>query len=137
MAVRYLPAPDASQVGGDWYDAFSLSDGATALAIGDVVGHDLEAAAGMAQVRNMLRAYAWALHANGRDQEALVEVQKALELGTRSALTHYHAGMINLSLGRADAARTELTTALGINPFFDPLAAPIARQTLTMLGVSA
>ena len=54
-------APDASQVGGDWYDAFSLSDGATALAIGDVVGHDLEAAAGMAQVRNMLRAYAWAL----------------------------------------------------------------------------
>ncbi|MFF3204010.1 SpoIIE family protein phosphatase [Streptomyces sp. NPDC002962] len=61
MAVRYLPAPDASQVGGDWYDAFSLSDGATALAVGDVVGHDLEAAAGMAQVRNMLRAYAWAL----------------------------------------------------------------------------
>ncbi|MFD5448090.1 MULTISPECIES: SpoIIE family protein phosphatase [unclassified Streptomyces] len=59
MAVRYLPAPDASQVGGDWYDAFSLSDGATALAVGDVVGHDLEAAAGMAQLRNMLRAYAW------------------------------------------------------------------------------
>ncbi|MGW1957684.1 SpoIIE family protein phosphatase [Streptomyces sp. NPDC001920] len=62
MAVRYLPAPDASQVGGDWYDAFPLSDESTALAIGDVVGHDLEAAAGMAQVRNMLRAYAWSQH---------------------------------------------------------------------------
>ncbi|MFF7645727.1 SpoIIE family protein phosphatase [Streptomyces canus] len=60
MTARYLPAPDASQVGGDWYDAFTLSDGATALAVGDVVGHDLEAAAGMAQLRNMLRAYAWA-----------------------------------------------------------------------------
>ncbi|MGW2955776.1 SpoIIE family protein phosphatase [Streptomyces eurythermus] len=59
MIARYLPAPDASQVGGDWYDAFHLSDKATALTIGDVVGHDLEAAAGMAQVRNMLRAYAW------------------------------------------------------------------------------
>ncbi|MEU2786862.1 SpoIIE family protein phosphatase [Streptomyces sp. NPDC007110] len=59
MTARYLPAPDASQVGGDWYDAFPLSDGATALAIGDVVGHDLEAASGMAQLRNMLRAYAW------------------------------------------------------------------------------
>ncbi|WP_053852814.1 SpoIIE family protein phosphatase [Streptomyces sp. NRRL B-24085] len=59
MTARYLPAPDASQVGGDWYDAFTLSDGATALAVGDVVGHDLEAAAGMAQLRNMLRAYAW------------------------------------------------------------------------------
>jgi serine phosphatase RsbU (regulator of sigma subunit) len=62
MTVRYLPAPDASQVGGDWYDAFPMSDGSTALAVGDVVGHDLEAAAGMAQVRNMLRAYAWSQH---------------------------------------------------------------------------
>ncbi|KDN77878.1 DNA-binding protein [Streptomyces olindensis] len=59
MTARYQPAPDASQVGGDWYDAFPLSDGSTALAVGDVVGHDLEAAAGMAQLRNMLRAYAW------------------------------------------------------------------------------
>ncbi|MEU6368654.1 SpoIIE family protein phosphatase [Streptomyces sp. NPDC046931] len=59
MTARYLPSPDASQVGGDWYDAFTLADGNTALAIGDVVGHDLDAAAGMAQVRNMLRAYAW------------------------------------------------------------------------------
>ncbi|SCG00837.1 GAF domain-containing protein [Streptomyces sp. DconLS] len=59
MTVRYLPAPDASQVGGDWYDAFTLPDGAIAVAIGDVVGHDLEAAAGMAQMRNILRAYAW------------------------------------------------------------------------------
>ncbi|MBH5333802.1 SpoIIE family protein phosphatase [Streptomyces pactum] len=59
MTVRYLSAPDASQVGGDWYDAFALADGSTALAIGDVVGHDLDAAAGMAQLRNMLRAYAW------------------------------------------------------------------------------
>ena len=82
-------------------------------------------------------AYAWALHANGRDREALTEVQKALELGTRSALIHYHAGMINLSLGQTDVARTELTTALNINPFFDPLAAPMARQTLTILGTSA
>ncbi|MFG3078482.1 SpoIIE family protein phosphatase [Streptomyces sp. NPDC048225] len=59
MMTRYLPAPHASSVGGDWYDAFALSPGAHALAIGDVVGHDLDAAAGMAQVRNMLRAFAW------------------------------------------------------------------------------
>ncbi|MFF8602416.1 SpoIIE family protein phosphatase [Streptomyces sp. NPDC015232] len=58
MTARYLPAPHASQVGGDWYDAFTLTDGATALAVGDVVGHDVDAAAGMAQLRNMLRAYA-------------------------------------------------------------------------------
>ncbi|NUV79259.1 SpoIIE family protein phosphatase [Streptomyces sp. CAI-155] len=60
MTARYLPSPDASHVGGDWYDAFPLPNGDTALVIGDVVGHDLEAAAGMAQLRNMLRAYTWA-----------------------------------------------------------------------------
>ncbi|WP_042365689.1 SpoIIE family protein phosphatase [Streptacidiphilus neutrinimicus] len=59
LHAAYLSAPDASQVGGDWYDVFPLSDHATALVIGDVVGHDLEAAAGMAQLRSMLRALAW------------------------------------------------------------------------------
>ncbi|MEU6119106.1 SpoIIE family protein phosphatase [Streptomyces sp. NPDC047117] len=59
MTVRYHPAPHASRVGGDWYDVFGLPDGKTALVIGDVVGHDLQAAACMAQVRNMLRAFAW------------------------------------------------------------------------------
>ncbi|MEU6534004.1 GAF domain-containing SpoIIE family protein phosphatase [Streptomyces sp. NPDC046928] len=59
MTARYLSAPDASYVGGDWYDAFPLPFGDTALVIGDVVGHDLEAAAGMAQLRNMLRAFTW------------------------------------------------------------------------------
>ncbi|MEV0198751.1 SpoIIE family protein phosphatase [Nonomuraea sp. NPDC050691] len=60
MSASYRPAPHASQVGGDWYDSFVLPGGATALVIGDVVGHDLDAAAGMAQVCNMLRAYAGA-----------------------------------------------------------------------------
>ncbi|MGD9484813.1 SpoIIE family protein phosphatase [Streptomyces sp. TRM70308] len=59
MTVRYVPAPRSSSVGGDWYDAFALTGNDHALVIGDVVGHDLDAAAGMAQVRNMLRAFAW------------------------------------------------------------------------------
>ncbi|MBQ0986026.1 SpoIIE family protein phosphatase [Streptomyces sp. F63] len=59
MAARYLPAPHGSQVGGDWYDAFVMPDGATTLVIGDVIGHDLQAAANMSQVRNMLRAFVW------------------------------------------------------------------------------
>ncbi|MER6814794.1 SpoIIE family protein phosphatase [Spirillospora sp. NPDC000708] len=59
LQARYLPAAQASWVGGDWYDAFPLADGATGLVIGDIVGHDLRAASRMAQVRNMLRALAW------------------------------------------------------------------------------
>ncbi len=59
LAARYLPAPVGSQVGGDWYDAFLLPDGVTALVIGDVVGHDIKAAAEMAQLRSMVRTLAW------------------------------------------------------------------------------
>ncbi|MFF7176991.1 SpoIIE family protein phosphatase [Streptomyces sp. NPDC008121] len=82
MAARYQPAPHASQVGGDWYDAFSLTDGATALVIGDVGGHDLDAAAGMAQLRNMLRAFTWSQsgplsHAVQRLDEALEHIAEA------------------------------------------------------------
>ncbi len=58
LAARYLPAARHSQIGGDWYDAFPLPDGATALVLGDIAGHDVEAAARMGQVRNLLRGIA-------------------------------------------------------------------------------
>ncbi|SOD95717.1 SpoIIE family protein phosphatase [Blastococcus haudaquaticus] len=58
IAVRYLPAAEQAQVGGDWYDAFMVGDGSTMLVIGDVTGHDRHAAAAMAQVRNVLRGVA-------------------------------------------------------------------------------
>ncbi|RFU19159.1 SpoIIE family protein phosphatase [Geodermatophilus marinus] len=58
IAVRYLPAAEAARVGGDWYDAFLQPSGATMLVIGDVVGHDTEAAAAMGQLRGLLRGIA-------------------------------------------------------------------------------
>ncbi|MFW3170402.1 SpoIIE family protein phosphatase [Geodermatophilus sp. CPCC 206100] len=58
IAVRYLPAVEAARVGGDWYDAFLQPGGATMLVIGDVVGHDTEAAAAMGQLRGLLRGIA-------------------------------------------------------------------------------
>jgi serine phosphatase RsbU (regulator of sigma subunit) len=59
IAVRYRPAVQAAEVGGDWYDAFLQPDGATVLVIGDVVGHDTEAAAAMGQLRGLLRGIAY------------------------------------------------------------------------------
>ncbi|WP_432510161.1 SpoIIE family protein phosphatase [Kineococcus sp. SYSU DK001] len=56
LVVRYSPAAEAAQVGGDWYDAFMQPDGATVLVIGDVIGHDTQAAAAMSQVRTVLRS---------------------------------------------------------------------------------
>ncbi|MFD2092494.1 SpoIIE family protein phosphatase [Blastococcus deserti] len=58
IAVRYVPAAEQAQVGGDWYDAFQVADDSTMLVIGDVTGHDRHAAAAMAQVRNVLRGVA-------------------------------------------------------------------------------
>jgi serine phosphatase RsbU (regulator of sigma subunit) len=58
VVVRYEPAAEAAQVGGDWYDAFLQEQGATMIVIGDVVGHDAEAAAAMGQVRGLLRGIA-------------------------------------------------------------------------------
>ena len=58
VAVRYAPAAQAAQVGGDWYDAFCQPDGATMFVIGDVVGHDTAAAAAMGQLRALLRGIA-------------------------------------------------------------------------------
>ncbi|WP_234323947.1 PP2C family protein-serine/threonine phosphatase [Streptomyces sp. NRRL S-481] len=55
-AAVYRPAAEPSQLGGDWYDAIPLPGGIVAVVIGDVVGHDLKAAAAMASTRNMLRA---------------------------------------------------------------------------------
>ncbi|SFF24576.1 Stage II sporulation protein E (SpoIIE) [Actinoplanes philippinensis] len=55
--VSYLPAESAAQVGGDWYHAQTLPDGLVALAIGDVAGHGLEAASGMAHLRFALVAW--------------------------------------------------------------------------------
>ena len=58
VVVRYQPAAQAAQVGGDWYDAFLQPDGATMIVIGDVIGHDTVAAAAMGQVRGLLRGIA-------------------------------------------------------------------------------
>ena len=58
VAVRYRPAAEAARVGGDWYDAFTATDGETILVIGDVAGHDASAAAAMGQIRALLRGVA-------------------------------------------------------------------------------
>ncbi|WP_432563892.1 SpoIIE family protein phosphatase [Kineococcus sp. SYSU DK003] len=59
VATRYIPAAEAAQVGGDWYDAFTQPDGSTVVVIGDVMGHDVSAAAAMGQLRTLVRALAY------------------------------------------------------------------------------
>jgi tetratricopeptide (TPR) repeat protein len=78
-------------------------------------------------------AYAWALHAAGRDSDALRHADRGLRLHTRDAKAYYYRGTIKLALGDRDGARTDLTEALKINPYFSLRYAPAARADLVRL----
>lgn len=56
IAVRYLPAVGSLNVCGDWYDVVDLPGDRVAVAVGDVVGHGLEAATVMGMLRSALSA---------------------------------------------------------------------------------
>ena len=77
IVVRYVPAAAGAEIGGDWYDAFLQPDGATVLAIGDVVGHDTRAAAAMGQVRGLLRGIGYA--SGGSPAEVLSELDRSVQ----------------------------------------------------------
>ncbi|MGX5210940.1 SpoIIE family protein phosphatase [Streptomyces violaceus] len=58
LATHYRASNRGAEVGGDWYDVLALPDGAVGLAIGDVMGHDVEAATVMGQLRSALHSLA-------------------------------------------------------------------------------
>jgi anti-sigma regulatory factor (Ser/Thr protein kinase) len=60
LAAGYRPSERLARVGGDWYDAMVLPHGGVGIAIGDVVGHGVGAAAVMSELRSALRAYVMA-----------------------------------------------------------------------------
>lgn len=57
-AAHYQPCTEGAQIGGDWFDVIDASDAYVVAVVGDVMGHDLRAAATMARFRNAIRAYA-------------------------------------------------------------------------------
>ncbi len=86
IAVRYVPAAQAAQVGGDWYDSFVLPGGTVGVVVGDVAGHDENAAAAMAQLRNLTRGVAYSLRTS--PAAVLTGVDRALEgLGVDAVAT--------------------------------------------------
>jgi PAS domain S-box-containing protein len=77
IVVRYVPASEGAEIGGDWYDAFLQPGGTVVLAIGDVVGHDVRAAAAMGQVRGLLRGIGYSR--GGSPAEVLTELDRAVQ----------------------------------------------------------
>ncbi|GAB2918139.1 SpoIIE family protein phosphatase [Streptomyces heilongjiangensis] len=58
IATRYLPGTLLGRVGGDWFDSVKLPGARTALVVGDVMGHGLNSAAMMGQLRTAVRTMA-------------------------------------------------------------------------------
>ena len=79
-------------------------------------------------------AYAWALHAAGRDAQALPLARAAARTGLRSPSLLYHLGAIEAATGDRAGARGTLGRALALNTAWNPLAAPRARALLDGLG---
>ncbi|WP_336921746.1 SpoIIE family protein phosphatase [Aquipuribacter sp. SD81] len=63
--AHYRPNVDHAQVGGDWFDLLPIADDIAGVVVGDVVGHDVEAAATMGQLRSVVRSYAYELEDPG------------------------------------------------------------------------
>jgi len=96
IASRYVPSDQATTVGGDFFDLIELPCGGIGLAVGDVGGHDLNAAAAMGQLRGLFRAYAWESCDHGETNPAGVLDRldwylQALRLAPLATVLYVHA----------------------------------------------
>lgn len=161
--VRRLPLPEYVTELGELYlslgrDAeaeqqLAVAEASAALARANGVGVDLEVAlfeadhgsaeAALAAAReewaarrsvHTADALAWALHAAGRDAEALPYARLATRLGTRDSRMLFHHGAVAAALGRTAEAREQLRAALGVDNGVAPLRERQARDLLARLG---
>ncbi|MCX4385519.1 SpoIIE family protein phosphatase [Micromonospora peucetia] len=117
IAARYDPGVDGNAAGGDFYDAFLLPDGRLGIVLGDVAGHDVQAAARMGQVRAALRALALT---DPRPDAVLAGLDRLVtSLGAEGET---HELFVTVVFGVVDADRQRLTLASAGHP------APLIRR---------
>ncbi|GAA3081823.1 hypothetical protein GCM10010449_02260 [Streptomyces rectiviolaceus] len=107
VVVRYEPASRQAEIGGDFYAALPTPVGVL-TGIGDVVGHSLDAATVMVEIRHALRAYC----VEDPDPGALTRRLDRM-------LQHYHPGVtatMCLSLVEPATGRTRIANAGHIPP---------------------
>lgn len=116
-AVRYAAGSVHAEVGGDFYDLFALDDEHVVFAIGDVMGHSIEAATIMAQIRTAFRSYAL----EGHTPDAIVVRLNQLLLRFHSDTTAtVCCGALNVRTGRCVLANAGHLPALLIAPDREP-----------------
>jgi GAF domain-containing protein/anti-sigma regulatory factor (Ser/Thr protein kinase) len=117
IAARYDAGVDGNAAGGDFYDAFLLPTGGLGIVLGDVAGHDVQAAARMGQVRAALRALALT---DPRPDAVLAGLDRLVtSLGAEGDT---HELFVTVVFGVIDAERQQLTLASAGHP------APLIRR---------
>ncbi|MGC5053013.1 SpoIIE family protein phosphatase [Micromonospora sp. DT48] len=117
IAARYDPGVDGNAAGGDFYDAFVLPTGELGVVLGDVAGHDVQAAARMGQVRAALRALALN---DPRPDRVLAGLDRLV--GSLGAEAGTYELFVTVAFGVIDVEREELTLASAGHP------APLVRR---------
>ncbi|HEY9439845.1 MAG TPA: GAF domain-containing SpoIIE family protein phosphatase, partial [Streptomyces sp.] len=113
VVARYRPAGPRTDVGGDFYDLLRLDDIAAAAVIGDVQGHNIDAAALMGQVRTAIHAHATS---GVPPAEVLRRTNRLLIELDRDLLTSVLYARLDLAGHRADLANAGHTWPLLRHP---------------------
>jgi serine phosphatase RsbU (regulator of sigma subunit) len=116
IAAAYLPGAAGTEVGGDFYEAFVGPDGRLVVAIGDVMGRGVRAAAVMGQVRAVLRGYVLEGHAPAATLSRLNVMVSAME---DSSIVTCLVGMIDLASGDGELACAGHVPPLLVDPSND------------------
>ncbi|KOU19587.1 protein phosphatase [Streptomyces sp. WM6372] len=102
IAVRYRAARMGRDIGGDWYDVVPLGEGRVGVMIGDVEGHDTDAAAVMGQLRIVLRAYVAEGHTPGTAMARASTFLRELDTDRYATCTYAE---VDLNTGRLQLVR--------------------------------
>jgi serine/threonine-protein kinase RsbW len=111
LAARYVPATIGVEVGGDWYDAVPLSDGTVALIVGDVAGHDIEAAKVMSRLRHVLSLLVWE---DGRPGRSLERLNRFMLAGDMERIATVLVGVLNPESGKIVIASAGHPSAIAV-----------------------
>ena len=115
IAADYVAANDALGFGGDWYDFIHLSPTRTALVVGDICGHGIEAAARMTQIRGTINALV-SLHSNQLGR-LFDRAEQQLNLTTNEFVATLSVHVIDTDTNTVSYVSAGHPPALLIDPF--------------------
>lgn len=132
ITALYHPADSAAKVGGDWYDAVRLAEDSLALSIGDIAGHDVDAATAMGRVNSLLRGLAYDSGPTASPADTLSRLDRIVQaLDSPSLVTAVHAilrreahGAWHVTLSNAGHPPPLLIPAGAPARYLDDLAVP-------------